>query len=85
MNQTFGELEFRLNGDSRDPEIVKKIKMENGAESCYSLLFWRKDKEGYSIETVGGRIFDEGIDSADLMKLMKFGQKVLDAKFDLEH
>lgn len=85
MKQTLGELEFRLNGDGRDPEIVKKIKMEDGANSCYTLLFWRKDKEGYSIETVGGRIFDEGVDSAELMKLMKFGQKVLEAKFDLEN
>ena len=80
-----GELEFRqaLEG-TRMPEIVRWQTWPEGKEYCYTLLFWEKDREGYYIYFIGGRPLDKDIDQADLFKLMRYGQAILDAKWEVE-
>jgi hypothetical protein len=79
-------LEFRHNGTSpRDPEIIAwlpQLDSSRGEEFCYTLLWWRKNREGYYIEFVGDRPLK--IDEQSLLlKMMKYGQAVLDAEFNL--
>lgn len=79
-------LEYRhLSEARRDAEIVAWRNDGKGGEYCYTLLFWRKDKEGYFIEFVGGRPLNKNIDKDVLFKLMRYGQAVLDAAFEVEH
>ncbi len=76
-------LEFRRNDSSRSPEIVAWNTNDSLAgEFCYTLLWWKKDREGYYIEFVGARPLEID-DQASLLKMMKYGQAVLDAEFKL--
>ena len=80
----YEDLEFS-NMAGRHPEIVAWQSHEDssrGEEFCYTLLWWKKDKEGYYIEYVGDRPL-KFHDSGRLMKMMKYGQAVLDAEFRL--
>lgn len=76
-------LEFIKNsGSDRDAEIVGYGKVSNGTEYLYTILWWRKDKEGYYIEFVGDRPLQ--IDDHDtLWHLMVYGQTVMDAEHKL--
>lgn len=67
-------IEFRRL-DKRDPEIV----CWNGA-SCYTLMWFKKGREGYNIEFVGNRPFDDGL-SDKLWELMRYAQDLLDDEF----
>lgn len=76
-------LEFRrLEG--RYPEIVSWFD-SNGStiigEHCYTLLWYLKNKEGYYIQFIGDRplVYE---DQDLLWKMMKYGQKVLDAELE---
>ena len=85
MNLRRDNLEFKLNKDNehnRPAEIVCWARNGDGTEYCYTLLWYRKDKEGYYVEFVGRRPFDN--DSSVLWEMMEYGQDVLDAKFKLE-
>jgi len=77
-------IEFRQLGNGRNPEIVQYNKKTNSEdEYCFTLLWWGKDKEGYAVEFIGNRPFE--YDNTKLLwKLMWYGQRVLDAEFDLE-
>jgi hypothetical protein len=78
-------LEFRNMGGTRSPEIVAWKSYEDssrGEEFCYTLLWWKKDREGYYIEFVSDRPLNED-NQETLMKLMKYGQAVLTAEFKL--
>ena len=84
MNTRIDNLEVRFNFDSdRDAEIVKHFQGAGG-EYCCTILWWVKDSEGYSIHTIGGRIFGQDIDRDTLWKLMKYGQTVMEARFSLD-
>jgi hypothetical protein len=75
-------LEFRRIGGNRPAEIICWI---DGTESCYTILWYIPGNEGYHIEFVGSRPFElEYDDKKVLWKLMHYGQKVLDAEFELK-
>jgi hypothetical protein len=71
----YKDLEFRQK-DGRDPEIVAT------KPCCFTILWWKRDKEGWYIEFVGARPLDQ--DMNDVWNLMRYGQAVLDAQFRLE-
>ena len=78
-------LEFIRNRDGqylRDPEIVAYDTDSTGKEFRYTLLFWRKNREGWQIEFVGNRPLNFD-DKETLWNLMQYGQAVLDAEFRL--
>lgn len=75
-------LEFRVIED-RFPEIVCLFEY-GGKKGCYTVVRWNRGSEGYNIEFIGDRPFDDKIDARDVWELMKYGQKVLNASFDLE-
>jgi hypothetical protein len=77
------DLEFRRNGSDRDPEIVAFFSSFEEKEYCYTLLFWKKGREGWEIEFVGDRPLSSNF-SGDIMKMMKYGQAVLNAEFELQ-
>ena len=82
MNLRKGNLEFRRNREGRPAEIIRWAKNGDGTEYCFTLLWYKKDKEGYFVEFVGRRPFDD--DSESLWEMMEYGQDVLDAEFRLE-
>jgi hypothetical protein len=79
----YEDLEFRRNKDGRDAEIVAwqpSLDSDRGEEFCYTLLWWKKDREGYYIEFVGNRPLKyKGQER--LMRMMRYGQAVLDAEY----
>lgn len=74
----YKNLEFRQK-DGRDPELVVWLP---SFASCYTILWWKRDKEGWYIEFVGARPLDH--DMEDVWKMMRYGQSILDAQFNLE-
>lgn len=85
MRKRLGNLEFRYEEfEDRDAEIVALCPgMDGATESCYTILFWRKDREGHYVEFVGSRPLDECHVREHLWKLIEYGQAVLDAEFNL--
>ena len=84
------DLEFRQTKTlGKEPkiywEIVKWDKMKLDGEEkeyCYTLATWQKDGEGWELRFVGSRPFElDGI--GIFWELADFGQKCLDALFDL--
>ena len=75
----FNQFEYR-NIAGRFPEIVR---WKSDLEYCYTLLLWKLDREGYSIEFIGNRPFNED-DNGELWALMAYAQAVLDAEFKLK-
>lgn len=73
----YKNLEFRQK-DGRDPEIVVI------EPHCYTILWWKRGKEGWYIEFVGSRPLELDLIRADVWNLMRYGQSVLDAQFRLE-
>jgi hypothetical protein len=68
----------------RDHAIVQWFPREGeeGKEYCCVVCFFRRGSEGYEIEFVGDRPFQ--VEKHDVLwNLMRFGQRVLDASFDL--
>lgn len=84
MIKTIDDLEFRLNDDSRNPEIRRNYTV-NGKSSCYTILWWIKGSEGYSIEFIGARPFDREVNQQALWSLMKFGQTICDASYEIDN
>jgi hypothetical protein len=81
------DLEFRRCGatapSSSYAEIVRWEKSSSASERCYTILvFDTTPSEEPSIRFVGSRPFD--IDSTGILwKLMKYGQSILQAEYDL--
>lgn len=73
------QFEYR-NINGRFPEIVR---WKSDLEYCYTLLLWKLDREGYSIEFIGNRPFNEDA-NGELWALMTYAQAVLDAEFKLK-
>ncbi len=84
--------EFRQNKGDRNPEIVqwnqydenstKPVNAPDAKEYCYTLMWFKKDREGYYAEFVGRRPLDVE-DKETLWDLMDYSQKILDAQFKL--
>jgi hypothetical protein len=74
--------------DERSPEIVCYQRSDSGRESCYTLAFFEKTKDGYDLRTVGTRLIDafsDGvIDNNLFIDAIKYFHKVLDAIGSLE-
>jgi hypothetical protein len=83
MNLRIADLEFR-HTEQRRPEIVAWNSPKAEPEYCYTLLWWRRDAEGWQCEFVGRRPFDFS-DQGKLWALMCYGQDVLDALYKLDH
>ena len=76
----------RLNDDDPNTtiDIVMWQKDSKGKPYCFSIAYWKRDKEGYYLHFVGARPFLYVDDSRvpELWKAMQEAQKVLDAWFD---
>jgi hypothetical protein len=84
VQKRINDLEFRYSDFNKSYEIVQWV--ERAApkdEHCFVLCFYNRGSEGYNIEFVGDRPFDLEDQSA-FWSLLRFGQKVLDATFELE-
>ena len=79
----YRDLEFRQLGEGRKPEIVRWEVGVGGDRYCYTLCWWGKDKEGYSLEFIGSRPFEYD-DIGTLWSLLQYADKVLQAQFELE-
>jgi hypothetical protein len=82
MNYRTGNLEFRRLREGRPAEIIRWAKNGDGTEYCYTLLWYKRDNEGFYVEFVGRRPFDDDLEG--LWELMEYGQDTLDAEFKLE-
>ena len=77
------DIEFRQLGGDRDPEIICWEEYPDmGKELCHTLLWFRKDREGYHIEFIGNRPLKYH-NSERLWWLMEYGQSVLTAQWKL--
>lgn len=90
MNRRIKNLEFRWGTEQlpcRFPEIIAwNFSSDRDQEYCYTLARWEKTREGYDLQFIGSRPFkDEDIDSNLFWKLAKYGQKIVDAVYDLEY
>jgi hypothetical protein len=89
MNKRIKNLEFRWGTEQlpdRFPEIIAWNSSSNSEhEYCYTLARWEKSKEGYDLKFIGPRPFKDEIDSKLFWELAKYGQKIVDADFDLEY
>lgn len=85
MNQKIGDLEFRwIPESSRNAEIVRWQESETLGKFCYTLAWWIKDREGYNLQFVGPRPLDSEVNQDYFWELVKYGQKICDAKFDVD-
>lgn len=91
LNYRKGDIGLRgkiSSGEERSPEIVCYQRSDSGRESCYTLAFFEKTKEGYDLRTVGTRLIDafsDGlIDNNLFIDAIKHFHKVLDAIDSLE-
>ena len=80
------DIEFRQMGGGRNAEIICWNNFNNSdapfEEYCYTLMWFRKDKEGYFIEFIGDRPLKYH-NTEVLWRLMKYGQTVLTARMAL--
>lgn len=77
------DLEFR-DLPHRSAEIICWSKDSKGTEFCYTLMFFEKDSEGFYATFVGGRPL-EYAHPMELWSMMKYAQKILTARFELEN
>lgn len=84
FQKRINDLELRYSDFNKSYEIVQWV--ERAApkdEHCFVLCFYNRGSEGYNIEFVGDRPFKLENQSA-FWSLLRFGQRVLDATFELE-
>lgn len=87
INRRISNLEFRMLGtedNPRSPEIICWQTDSTGREFCFTLLWWSRNKEGFYAEFIGDRPFQSEINQQLLWELMRFGQNVLNAQFEIE-
>lgn len=53
-----GKITSKEGDKARQPEIVCYQRNDAGLETCYTLAFFEKTREGYDLRTVGPRLFD---------------------------
>lgn len=74
------DMEFKEGDDNRFPELQAISKFGHR----YTLCFWKKNSEGWALYFIGSRPFDDNVNWSVFGHLAHYGQKVLDAKFELE-
>lgn len=91
LNYRKGDIGLRgkiSSNEEQSPEIVCYQRSDSGRESCYTLAFFEKTKEGYDLRTVGTRLIDafaDGIiDNNLFIDAIKYFHKILDAVNSLE-
>ena len=91
LNYRKGDIGIRgkiSSDEERSPEIVCNQRSYSACESCYTLAFFEKTKDGYDLRTVGTRLIDafsDGvIDNNLFIDAIKYFHKVLDAINSLE-
>ena len=52
-------------------------------EYCYTLAYWVRDSEGYSLRFIGNRPLEDDVSYTIFHYLAKYGQMQLDAYFDV--
>lgn len=66
----------------RQPEIVCYQRDDAGRETCYTLAFFEKTREGYDLRTIGPRLFDEmnafHIDYNSFVDAVRYFHDILD-------
>lgn len=76
INIRRGNLEVRWTQTS--PEIIEWCEEEGKEEYCYTLAWWREDKEGFQMEFCGSRPFKLlHEDAQNFWKLCKVADHVL--------
>ena len=77
--------------DDEQNETIDLIKWqthkEDGKRYCFSLAYWKRDKEGFDLALVGTRVFEE-IEEDDLeivWEQLHTAQLVLDRFWDTEY
>lgn len=85
MNQKICDLEFLWNVNcDRNAEIVRWQDSETLGKFCYTLAWWVKGSEGYDLHFIGSRPLDPEVDRVYFWELVKYGQKICDAKFEVD-
>jgi hypothetical protein len=75
----FRNVEFRWSKVNNKYELVKWFTRDSG-DSCYVVAFFNKHTEGYDMETVGDRFFED----KDAWVVGKYGLEFLNAIFEIE-
>jgi hypothetical protein len=76
----FRDIEFRWSKCNNKYELVKWYKNTNDGENCYVIAFFDKEKECYSMRTIGDRFFED----KDAWVVGKYGLEFLNEIFDIE-
>ena len=77
----FRNIEFRWSKLNNKYELVKWYQSNgSGQENCYVIAFFDKDKEGYDMETVGNRFFED----KDAFVVGKYAIEFLNETFEIE-
>jgi hypothetical protein len=77
----FRDIEFRWSTYNKKHELVKWYQSNgSGQENCYVVAFFDKDKEGYSMRTIGDRFFED----KDAWVVGKFALGFLNEIFEIE-
>ena len=80
----FRNIEFRWSVVNKKYELIRWYRAEVDAceerEYCYVIAFFDKEKECYSMRTVGDRFFED----KDAFVVGKYALGVLNAIFDIE-
>jgi len=90
----YNNVEFRQNGvkdshgytidEDRPSEIIAWIYSESlGEETCITICWLKRGKEGYYMETVGDRYF-EYKDMEALNHVTRYAMKILNTQFEFE-
>ena len=86
INIKYKDFEFRTvdrfltsKGQLNTVELVKW----NG-DSCYTLLYWVKDDEGYYITFIGSRPMDDIVDKQDVIKIWEY-IRIIQEFLDLQY
>jgi hypothetical protein len=75
----FRNIEFRWSKCNNKYELVKWYQNPN-SETCCVIAFFDKDKEGYSMRTIGDRFFED----KDAWVVGKYGLEFLNEIFEIE-
>ena len=75
----FRNIEFRWSKCNNKYELVK-WRQNTNSETCYVIAFFDKEKECYSMRTVGDRFFED----KDAWVVGKYGLEFLNAIFEIE-
>ena len=75
----FRNIEFRWSKCNNKYELVKWNESPN-SDTCYVIAFFDKDKECYSMRTIGDRFFED----KDAWVVGKYGLEFLNEIFEIE-